>query len=164
MGVGKRIKEAREALGITQRDLAAIVGVTPGAIGNYEAETSHPKEPVMFALLDALRVDANFLFQDSYKSRKVECSLSELSHIEKYRALDEHGKQIVDLLLEAEHRRVLGGETTEEASYEFGSYEQGMAIRKETEAILRAKGDIEAAGRLVHPHRNPPQPKVNEKG
>lgn len=64
MGIGKRLKEARLSRKLTQEELAAIVGVTKGAIANYENETSHPKEPVMYALMNALRVEPNFLFQD----------------------------------------------------------------------------------------------------
>ena len=64
MGIGKRIKEARNALGLTQDELATILGVTKGAVANYENETSHPKEPIMYKMFDALNVDANFLFQD----------------------------------------------------------------------------------------------------
>ena len=48
MGIGKRIKEARERLGMTQNELADLVGVTGSAITNYEKETSHPKEPIMY--------------------------------------------------------------------------------------------------------------------
>lgn len=64
MGIGKRIKEARHNKGLTQEELAMMIGVTKGAIANYENETSHPKEPVMYALIDALGVEPNFLFQD----------------------------------------------------------------------------------------------------
>lgn len=64
MGIGKRIKEARIKNGLTQEELAKIIGVTKGAIANYELETSHPKEPVMYALINALGVEPNFLFQD----------------------------------------------------------------------------------------------------
>lgn len=64
MGIGKRLKEARERKGLTQRELAKMVGVTGPAITNYENEVSHPKEQVMYALIDALGVDPNFLFQD----------------------------------------------------------------------------------------------------
>ena len=41
-----------------------MIGVTGSAITNYEKETSHPKEPIMYALIDALNVEPNFLFQD----------------------------------------------------------------------------------------------------
>lgn len=67
MGIGKRLKEAREKAGLTQEELGKMVGVTGSAITNYEKETSHPKEPVMYALIDALEVDANYLFQDCVK-------------------------------------------------------------------------------------------------
>lgn len=65
MGFGERVREARERKGMTRDELANNIGVTRSAISNYENEISHPKEPVMYALLDALDVDANFLFQDN---------------------------------------------------------------------------------------------------
>lgn len=64
MGIGKRLKEAREKAGFTQEELGKKVGVTGSAITNYEKETSHPKESVMYALINELKVDPNFLFQD----------------------------------------------------------------------------------------------------
>jgi transcriptional regulator with XRE-family HTH domain len=64
LGIGKRIKEAREELGLTQKELAEIVGVTASAIKNYETEISHPKEHILYNLIKALHVDANYLFQD----------------------------------------------------------------------------------------------------
>lgn len=70
MGIGKRIKQAREHLNLTQKELGALIGVTGSAITNYENEVSHPKEPVMYKLLDALQVDANFLFQDEMQQKQ----------------------------------------------------------------------------------------------
>lgn len=71
MGIGRRLKEAREKLGLTQEELGRQVGVTGSAITNYEKDTSHPKEPVMYALIDALGVDPNFLFQDCVNILKL---------------------------------------------------------------------------------------------
>lgn len=109
MGIGKRIKEARENLGLTQSELAALVGVTGSAITNYEKETSHPKESVMYKLFEALKVDANYLFQDvaNISGNTNTVTISEFNHIEKYRTLDNYGKRIVDLLLEEEYRRCM---------------------------------------------------------
>lgn len=67
MGIGKRIKEARERLGLTQKELGDLLGVTGSAVTNYENETSHPKEPIMYKMFEALHVDANYLFQDEMK-------------------------------------------------------------------------------------------------
>lgn len=64
MGIGNRIKDARELLNLSRQDLAGIIGVTPSAISNYENGISSPKEPVLFKLIEALRCDANYLFQD----------------------------------------------------------------------------------------------------
>ncbi len=103
MGIGKRIKEARKSKGLTQRELGKIVGTTASAITNYENETSHPKGPVLCALLSALEVDANYLFQDYADSINLDYAATpwEMTHIiKKYRNLDEHGKKIVNFVLE----------------------------------------------------------------
>lgn len=109
MGIGKRIKEARERLGMTQNELADLVGVTGSAITNYEKETSHPKEPIMYKLFDALQVDANYLFQDvvNVPKKMNDVTFAEFEHIKKYRDLDDHGKEIVDIVLEKEHERCM---------------------------------------------------------
>lgn len=107
MGIGKRIKEARLALDMTQEELANILGVTKGAVANYENETSHPKEPIMYKMFTALNVDANYLFQDvvNLPSKNKEISLAEYEHIKKYRALDSEGQEHVNTVLEWETKR-----------------------------------------------------------
>lgn len=108
MGIGKRIKEARENLGLTQSELGDLVGVTGSAITNYEKETSHPKEAVMYKLFECLHVDANYLFQDVVKvpPKTNDVTFSEYEHIKKYRSLDKSGQDHVDTVLawEAEHK------------------------------------------------------------
>ncbi len=108
MGIGKRIKKARESLGLTQNELGELVGVTGSAITNYEKETSHPKEPIMYKLLEVLKVDANYLFQDVVKipAKKNDVSLAEYDIVKRYRLLDVHGKDIVDTILKKETERM----------------------------------------------------------
>lgn len=108
MGIGKRIKEARENLGLTQNELGELVGVTGSAITNYEKETSHPKENIMYKLLESLNVDANFLFQDvvNIPPAKNDITLAEFRHIQKYRALDDYGRETIDIILDREANRV----------------------------------------------------------
>lgn len=109
MGIGKRIKEARERLGLTQNELGELVGVTGSAITNYEKETSHPKEIIMYRLFEALHVDANYLFQDVVDIPKGsnDVTLSEYEHIKKYRLLDTFGKETVNYIMEREISRAL---------------------------------------------------------
>lgn len=107
MGIGYRIKEARERMGLTQTELGALIGVTGSAITNYEKETSHPKEQIIYKLMETLNVDANYLFQDAVKikSQHNDVTLAEYDHIKKYRALDDHGKEMVDFTLTKEWER-----------------------------------------------------------
>ena len=107
MGIGKRIKEARENAELTQAQLAKIIGVTPSAITNYENETSHPKENILYSLMNELKIDANFLFQDSINTISTNLSFDEQQHIKKYRSLDRHGKKAVDHILDDEYTRVV---------------------------------------------------------
>ncbi len=108
MGIGNRIKEARLNLGYTQEELAKLLGVTKGAVANYEIETSHPKEPIMYKLIEVLNVDANYLFQDCVKLPKEvnDVTLAEYEHIKKYRNLDDSGRQRIDYELDKETERV----------------------------------------------------------
>ena len=108
MGIGNRIKEARLNLGYTQEELAKLLGVTKGAVANYEIETSHPKEPIMYKLIEILQVDANYLFQDCVKLPKEvnDVTLAEYNHVKKYRSLDPNGQEIVSYILNKEAERV----------------------------------------------------------
>lgn len=101
MGIGKRIKEARERNNLTQAQLANKIGVTPSSITNYENGTSHPKEKILYDLMNALSVDANFLFQDEIPITK-ENSLSkqEQEHIKKYRSLNDTQKTAIDNIID----------------------------------------------------------------
>ena len=85
-----------------------MVGVTGSAITNYEKETIHPKEQIIYKLMEKLKVDANYLFQDAVKLPKSEndINLSEYEHIKKYRNLDQYGRETVDLIIERETERV----------------------------------------------------------
>ncbi len=68
MSIGKRLKEARKAAGMTQEELARAIGITKGSIGNYESEVSSPKEPILIKLMETLSIDANYVYQDFMNS------------------------------------------------------------------------------------------------
>lgn len=96
MGIGKRLKDARLAKGFTQLDLAKKIGVTSGAIGNYENETSHPKTGILLKLFEALEVDANYLWQDTINvSAGNAPSIDALNIARQYDLATEHEKSIV---------------------------------------------------------------------
>lgn len=102
MGIGKRIKEARENAGLTQKELAEKIGVTGSAITNYEQDTSHPKENILYSLINVLNVDANFLFQDMMNSELLDFTVKphEKDLLQKYRRLPDTGKQAVENMMD----------------------------------------------------------------
>ena len=109
MSVGSRIKELREDKEMSRSELADKIGVTIGAVSNYENEVSSPKEPILFKIMEVLGCDANYLFQDSINipSMKNTFSIFEHNLIKKYRELDDHGKDMVDTVLQKEFDRII---------------------------------------------------------
>lgn len=63
MSIGERIRDARIRLDLTQEELSKKVGVTKSAIANYENGVSTPKIETLYALMEALGVDANYLYE-----------------------------------------------------------------------------------------------------
>lgn len=110
MGLSNRLKERREQLGLTQSEVATLLGITPGAVGNYENGVSTPKADVLFKVFDALKCDANYLFQDEMSKRSPKDNATPLEMerlVKKYRVLDSSGKETVDFILNKEYERCL---------------------------------------------------------
>ncbi|MBC5663910.1 helix-turn-helix transcriptional regulator [Dorea sp. NSJ-36] len=108
MSVGSRIRELRESKDISRSELAEAIGVTVGAVSNYENEVSSPKEPILFKIMKALKCDANYLFQDSinFPNMDLTVSVAERDLIKKYRDLDSFGQETVSYILNRESERV----------------------------------------------------------
>ncbi len=100
MGIGRRIRILRERACLTQEELADMIGVTPSSVGNYEREVSHPREEALYRMFDALKCEPNELFADCYENTS-----GESEHLEKYRALDSYGRELVDACTDIEYRR-----------------------------------------------------------
>lgn len=87
MGIGNNIRRMRTELGWKQSELAAKIGVTAAAVGNYEQEVSFPKAETLYRLMKAFNCTADSLLGEDN-------ALTE--HIEMYRMLDEEGKNTVN--------------------------------------------------------------------
>lgn len=103
MSIGEQIRIRREELGLSQAELAKRIGITQGSVGNYESGVSNPKMELMPRLFDALETDANFLFGEMPPENDI--TYSESIMIKKHRVLDEHGKKVVDFVLDEEFER-----------------------------------------------------------
>lgn len=89
--IGKRVKQARERLGITQEDLAEKTGLTTNYISTVERGMSFPRCEKLIILLNGLETSADSIFCDVLE-HSGESKASELS------------KKIADLPPEAQKR------------------------------------------------------------
>lgn len=101
MSFGERIRARRGELDMTRVELAALLGVSPSAVGNYETGVSFPKEEIMLRLFDSLETDPNALFQDSFRYNKQPLSPEEQQLLEGYRSLSILGRRTVRNMVEA---------------------------------------------------------------
>lgn len=70
MGIGKNVKKYRTALGMDQKTLATKLGVTAGAVSNYENDVSSPKEEVLYKMFEVFNVTPDELFAGCYAETK----------------------------------------------------------------------------------------------
>ena len=107
MAFTDRMKEARLAAGMTQEKLAQAIGVAKSTYTGYEKGNSEPNILIQSRIMEALGIDANFLFQDEINLMRSAATPWEMEHIiKKYRSLDGPGQEAVDAILDCEHRRV----------------------------------------------------------
>ena len=101
MSFGEQLRRRREELGISRAELAEKLGVSRSAIGNYETGVSAPKEDVLLRLFDALQVDPNYLYRDSFRAQEPGVSEEELRLVKKYRRLNLTGRRTVYALVDS---------------------------------------------------------------
>lgn len=101
--IGKRVKECRERLGITQEELAEKTGLTTNYISTVERGMSFPRCEKLIILLNGLETSADSIFCDvldyasEYKASELSKSLSTLSPDAQKRIL-----QMVELMIKQE--------------------------------------------------------------
>ncbi len=101
MSFGEQLRRRREELGISRAELADRLGVSRSAVGNYETGVSAPKEEILLQLFDALQVDPNYLYQDSFHTAAFSCTQEEQRLLEKLRRMPLTGRQTVHTLVNA---------------------------------------------------------------
>ena len=103
--IGEQIKKYRNIKGMTQQDIADALGESSGrVIYNWEKGIGRPDCDKLARLCDLLGVSADELI--GCKSMAQRPTATEWSTLQKYRALDEHGKDVVDYLIDSEYKRV----------------------------------------------------------
>ena len=108
MAFKDRIKEARLNKKLTQEELAKRIGVAKSTLAGYEGGIREPNIDTTIKIMAALDIDANYLWQDEMNELggiSTDLTYDEIEHIKKYRVLDEHGKDVVDIVLDKEYIR-----------------------------------------------------------
>lgn len=117
MAFKDRLKEARLSRGFTQEQIAKQIGVAKSTFTGYEKGNSEPSMLTISKIMNVLKVDANFLWQDETNSlTELVVSLDEKALLKKYRDLDPHGKEMVDFTLQKEYERSKALEEQKEKS------------------------------------------------
>ena len=101
--IGRRIKQQREAIGLTQEELASKLGLTTNYISTVERGASFPRCEKLISLLNGLNTSADAIFCDVvnnshlYYSNRILNEMQELSPSAQKRIL-----QIMELLIQQE--------------------------------------------------------------
>lgn len=112
------LRELREQKGLPQSKIAEILGVSPAAYSTYEMGTRDVSSDKIVTLAKFYGVTTDYLYGIEDNSQS-EISFDEQKHIKKYRVLDEHGKKVVDFILNEEYIRCTYAEETENESDDF---------------------------------------------
>ncbi len=129
MAFNDRLREARKQRGLTQEQAGKLLGSSKSTVSGYELGTSDPDVAKINQMIQLYGVDANYLWQDEMSAAECDFAPTDAEHqmILKHRALDEHGKNIIDLLLDAEFRRVKQMQRPEDIDWEQASGEELLA-------------------------------------
>ena len=101
MSVGQRLKQRRQELGMSQKELALRLGVTPAAVSNYESGQNAIREEILLRLFTVLDVEPNYLYQDAFTGGGFPVSVEEKKLILKYRSLTSTGRQTLQAVTDA---------------------------------------------------------------
>ncbi len=141
MSIGSRIKERRESLEMTQTQLAEALGVTKGAIGNYETDANSPKASMLYKIVEILQCDVNYLFQDYYSNKDhIYLSIEEKKIVLAYRGASPDDRTIVKSAL----KKYMPGQeaTTPDIEAEVAEYRRQLLLEKSNQDRFFVSKDI----------------------
>ncbi len=110
MTFGSRLSQLREEQGFhTRKSFAEKIGIPETTLRNYETNAREPGHTFLKQMSDFFKVSTDYLLgitEEKERRSTHQLKSSEYEHIEKYRSLDPHGQQTVDLILDREAERV----------------------------------------------------------
>ena len=105
MGLEK-INEMRKYIGMSIDELSEKSGVPKGTLSKVTAGiTKNPSVDTVKSIVHAMGFTLDDLDDFPEVKNKDNFSISEIDHIKKYRSLDDHGKNMIDTVLDLECAR-----------------------------------------------------------
>lgn len=102
MDLGSRLKKLRLEKGISQRELAVLVGCSHQAIADCENNRNNGRFEILKKLCSIFNVSADYFINDGFPSNyPEEITSEEVQIILKYRALSDYYKSIFDHILDS---------------------------------------------------------------
>lgn len=80
ISIGKRIKQRREQMGLTQEELANKANISRSALANYESGVREPRGAILVRLAEALETSSDYLLGHTSDSRPIEEIAEEAKH------------------------------------------------------------------------------------
>lgn len=116
MTFGERLTELRVSAGYTKRnDFADKLGIPSTTLRNYETDVREPGHTFLKQISEFFNVSVDYLLgltNEKEVLNSFRLKTSEYKYIEKYRSLDDHGKDMVDTVLNKEYQRSIDTKET----------------------------------------------------
>jgi len=108
--IAERLRLLRRESSLSKRDLVARLPLNYSTYANYESGFREPNSEVLQLLARHYNVSLDFLLGVTENRKRAEeiaiLNEDENDHIIKYRQLDSHGRDVVDIILDKELERV----------------------------------------------------------
>lgn len=130
---GDKLKTARKAKNLTQKELANLLGVKHNSISNWENNQNKPDPDTIELICGVLNVTPNYLLA----SESDDTNPQEKLLLKQYRKLDSHGKKIVDMVLQEEYNRVSSSQMNLRLVGKNGKKKFTLSRKKVVEALKK---------------------------
>lgn len=144
MTFGERLVQARKKIGLNQKQLAEKINITPTRLNYWEKDKRQPDVKMIQKLAKALNTTGDELIGIEVDHKNIITS-DEIDKIKKYRALDEHGKKIVDFNLDEEYKRITEKNHIIRIASRNGEYQELSVTESEFEQMKKADEALEDA-------------------
>lgn len=127
----EKLKEGRLNKGLKQSDVTRLIGIKNTTLSNYENGITEPDMDTFLKLCHLYDLDYSELLGEAYGYSVPGCAFdiksSDIKMISRYHDLDDHGRDLVDLVLEKEHDRCIASINEKPAALRLYTYMQKIA-------------------------------------